>query len=148
MEIRKTQIKTKNRQDYLFSNNLIVNTKDFVSSLLKIYKLSFKSVFSFNIYYIKYTPTKNTNGVSIDRNDNDEDYLYLFFDDVDGHIKKNNGIKYLVLPFTDKNKEALKYKIKLWEKTKRQMKVINDDEPIEYKKDFMKIRFESDDDLP
>ena len=79
MEIRKTQIKTKNRQDYLFSNNLIVNTKDFVSSLLKIYKLSFKGVFSFNIYYIKYTPTKNTNGVSIDRNDNDEDYLYLFF---------------------------------------------------------------------
>ena len=71
-----------------------------------------------------------------------------FFDDVDGHIEKNNGIKYLVLPFTDKNKEALKYNIKLWEKTKRQMKVINDDEPIEYKKDFMKIRFESDDDLP
>ena len=36
----------------------------------------------------------------------------------------------------------------LWEETKRQIEVINDDEPIEYRKDFMKIRFESDDDLP
>ena len=72
----------------------------------------------------------------------------MLFDDVDGHIEKNNGIKYLVLAFTEKNKEALKYNKKLWEKTKRQVKVINDDEPIEYKKDFVKIRFESDDDLP
>ena len=72
----------------------------------------------------------------------------MFFDDVDGQNEKNNGIKYLVLAFTEKNKEALKYNKKLWEKTKRQVKVINDDEPIEYKKDFVKIRFESDDDLP
>ena len=72
----------------------------------------------------------------------------MLFDDVDGHIEKNNGIKYLVLAFTEKNKEALKYNKKLWEKTKRQVKVINDDEPIEYKKDFVKIRLESDDDLP
>ena len=36
----------------------------------------------------------------------------------------------------------------LWEETKRQIEVINDDEPIEYRKDFMKIKFESDDDLP
>ena len=28
------------------------------------------------------------------------------------------------------------------------MEVINDDEPIEYRKDFMKIKLESDDDLP
>ena len=25
---------------------------------------------------------------------------------------------------------------------------MNDDEPVEYRKDFMKIKFESDDDLP
>ena len=28
------------------------------------------------------------------------------------------------------------------------MEVINDDEPIEYRKDIMKIKLESDDDLP
>ena len=33
---------------------------------------------------------KNSNRVSIDRTDNDEGYLYLFFDDVDGYIEENN----------------------------------------------------------
>ena len=32
--------------------------------------------------------------------------------------------------------------------SKRQNKVINVDEPIEYRKDSMKIMFESDDNLP
>ena len=32
--------------------------------------------------------------------------------------------------------------------SKRQNEVINDDEPIEYRKDSMKIMFESDDNLP
>ena len=34
------------------------------------------------------------------------------------------------------------------EETKRQIEVINDDEPFKYRKNFMKIKFESDDDLP
>ena len=63
--------------------------------------------------------------MSIDRTDNDEDFLYLFLDDAYGCIEKTNGIKYLVLDSTDKNKEALKYYKKLWEETKRQIKVIN-----------------------
>ena len=72
----------------------------------------------------------------------------MFLNDVDGYIEENDGIKYLVFASTDKNKEALKnYKI-LWEETKKQIEVINDDETIECRKDFMKIRFESDDDLP
>ena len=50
--------KLKNLPGYLFNGNLIVNIKDFDSSLLKIYKLLFKGVFSVNIYYIKYIPTK------------------------------------------------------------------------------------------
>ena len=44
-------------------------------------------------------------------------------------------------------REALKNHKKLWEETKRQIKVISYDEPIEYRKDFMKIKFQSDDDL-
>ena len=77
-----------------------------------------------------------------------KDFLYLFLNDVDGYIDENHGIKYLVFASTDKSKEALKNYKKLWEETKRQIEVINDDEPIEYRKDFMKIRFESDNDLP
>ena len=34
------------------------------------------------------------------------------------------------------------------EETKKQIEVTNDNEPIEYRKDFMKIKFELDDDLP
>ena len=78
----------------------------------------------------------------------DKDFLYLFLDDVDGYIDENHGIKYLVFASTDKSKEALKNYKKLWEETKRQTKVINDDEPIECRKYFMKIKFQLDDDLP
>ena len=46
-----------------------------------------------------------------------------------------------------KYEEALKNYKKLWEETKKQIEVINNDEPIEYRKDFMKIDFESDGDL-
>ena len=80
--------------------------------------------------------------------DNDEDYLYFFLDDVDGYIEENDGIKYIVFASTEKNKEALENYKTLWEETKRQIEVINDNEPIKYRKYFMKIRFESDIDLP
>ena len=63
---------------------MIVNIKDFDSSLWKIYKFSFKGVFSLNIYYIKYIPTKTLYHI-----DDDKDYFYLFLDDVDECIKKN-----------------------------------------------------------
>ena len=53
-------MKIKNCPDYLFNDNTIVNVKDFDSRLLEINKLSFKGVFSLNIYYIKYLPTKKS----------------------------------------------------------------------------------------
>ena len=86
MEINIIQMNFKNRPNYLFNDNLIVDINDFDSSQLEINKLSFKGVFSLNIYYIKYIPTISPNCVSIDRTDNDENYLYLFHDDVDGCI--------------------------------------------------------------
>ena len=86
-------MKIKNHPDYLFNDNMIVNIKDFDSSLLEINTLSFKGVFSVSIHYIKYIPTKSFNHVSIDRADNDEDCIYLFLDDLDQYIEKNNGIK-------------------------------------------------------
>ena len=53
MEINIRQMKIKNHPDYIFNDNMIVNIKDFDSSLLEIYKFSFKGVFSLNIYYKK-----------------------------------------------------------------------------------------------
>ena len=117
MQINIRQMKTKNRPDYLFNDNMIVYVKGFDSSLLEINKLSFKAVFSLNIYYIKYIPTKSPNRVSIDRTDNNGSHLYLFLNDIDGYIKESNGIKYLAFTSTDKNREAFKNYKKLWEKT-------------------------------
>ena len=71
---------------------------------MKINKLSFKGVFSVNIYYISYITMKLPDNVNID----DEDFLYLTFNNVDGYLMKNDGIKYLVFNSTDENKEALK----------------------------------------
>ena len=120
-------MKIKNRQDYLFNGNMIVNIKDFDTNLLKINKLSYKGVFSLNIYFIKYISTKNLNHMGVNH---DKDFLYLFLNDVDGYIDENHGIKYLVFASTDKSKEALKSYKKFWEETKRQIEVINDDGPI------------------
>ena len=127
---------------------MIVSIKDFNCSLLKLNKSSSKGVFCLNIYYIKYILTKSPNRVSIDRTNNDKDYLYLFLDDVDGYIEENDGIKYLVFIPTEKKQRRLKNYKKLWEETKRQIEVINDDEPIKCRKDFMKIKFVSDDEFP
>ena len=84
---------------------MVVSIKDFDSSLLEINKSSFKGAFSLNICCTKYIPTKSLNHVSINRTDNHEDFLYLFLDDVDGHIEKNNAIKYLVFTPTEKTKK-------------------------------------------
>ena len=49
MQVNIRQIKI-NCPDYLFNNNMFVIINDFDSNLLEINKLSFKGVFSLNIY--------------------------------------------------------------------------------------------------
>ena len=62
--------------------------------------------------------------------DDNKDFSYLFLSDVDVYIKENDGIKYLAFTPTKKNKKVLKNYKKLWEETKKQIEVMNDDEPI------------------
>ena len=141
-------MKIKNRPDYLSNVNMIVNIKDLDSSLLEKNKLSFKGVFSLNIYYTKYIPTKIPNCVSIGRMIMMKIFFICFLMMQIDTFKKNNQIKYLIFTPTEKNKETLRNYKKLRELTKRQIKVINDDEPTEYRKNFMKIKFESDHGFP
>ena len=54
----------------------------------------------------------------------------------------------MIFASTDKNKEVLRKYTKLWDKIKNQIETISGNKQIEYGKDFIKIRFESDDDLP
>ena len=63
-------------------------------------------------------------------------------------MKKKNGNKYLVLDDVDENKKVLKKYEEVWEGIKKGIETINSGEKIEYEKDFLKIRFESNDNLP
>ena len=55
------------------------------------------------------------------------------------------GNNYLSLIFTDKKKEVfIKYK-EFWDKIKNLIKKINGGKAGKYEKDFMKIKFNSDD---
>ena len=53
----------------------------------------------------------------------------------------------MIFDFIDKSKEVLEKYTELWKEIKNQIETINVPEPIKYKRDFMKIGFESDDDL-
>ena len=143
------QYKAKNIKscsDYLCNDTIknMIGLKNFDLWLLKKFNLSFKGVFNVNIYDIEYITMKSLDHKNIDN----EEFLYLVFNNVNWYIKENNEVKYLVFASTDENKEPLKKYIKLWEETKSQIEAINNYELIRYKKDFMKIRFDSDDGFP
>ena len=121
----------------------MINNKRFDSSLLGIDKISFKSIDAVT-YHIKCITMKSLDHGNIEC----ENSLLSFVNNVDGYIEKENEDKYLIFASTDQNKEALKKYTEIWDEIKNQMKTINGGKQIEYKKDFMKIRFESDDDLP
>ena len=74
--------------------------------------------------------------------------LFLVFNNVEACIEENNEDKYLIFASKDKNKEALENYTELWDRIKDQIELISDNKPVKYENDFMKIKFESDDDLP
>ena len=95
-----------------------------------------------NICYIVYVtkiPEYNINSVNP---------LYLFINDLDGFIHEKNGNKYLNITLTDSNNDVLIKYSEVWNGTKNQTKKINNDSVVEYDKDYMKIKFDSDDNFP
>ena len=78
---------------------------------------------------------------------NSENPFYLIIDKVNGCIEEKNGNKYLTLVFTDKNKEVLIKYTELLDKVKNLIKKNNGGKAVEYEKDFMKIKFNSDNSL-
>ena len=67
-------------------------------------------------------------------------YLLIMQMDI---LKKKGMNKYLVFDSTDENKELLKK----WNEIRDKIKKISSDE-CDYEKDYMKIKFNSDDNLP
>ena len=73
---------------------------------------------------------------------------YLIVHEVDGFIEKKEGNKHLNFAFTDTNSEVLKKYAEIWSGIKDQIKAMNNGKSGEYGKDYMKIKFNSDDDFP
>ena len=56
--------------------------------------------------------------------------------------------KYLVFDSTDESKEVLQKYTELWDGIKNKIETINGSKEGEYGNDFMKIKFDTDDNLP
>ena len=81
---------------------------------------------------------------SINKNIDSENPLCLTFSDVDAYIiEKGNENKYLIFALMKNNKKLLGIYKKLWNQIKIQTETINGGESIKYKKDIMRIRFDS-----
>ena len=61
---------------------------------------------------------------------------------------RKNGNKYLIFDSVDENKEVLKKYADVWDGIKNKIKEITGGEENDYGKDYMKIKFNSDDNLP
>ena len=133
------EINSKSRIYYFFDD--MINIKDFNPSLIKIDEKSFKNI---HIYYIGYITMKDSDHVKI----NSVNPLYLINGEVDGYIEKNIGNKYLTFASADKNKKVLEKYTKLWDEIKYHIRTINAGKSADFDKDYIKIKFNSDDDLP
>ena len=126
--------------------------------MLKIYKKSYKNFGIYNIGYItkkKIDDCKNIDSVNplyllIDHAGGyvkDLNSLYLNIDHTSGCIKKKGENKYFVFDPTDENKELLKKYNDVWNGIKSKIKEVDDSE-CDYEIDYMKIKFNSNDNLP
>ena len=108
---------------------------------LKIDKKSYKNIGIYNIGYI----TKKT------IHDCEKIYsvnpLYLLIDHSNGYIEEKGVNKYLVFESTQENKELPKKYNDVLNVIKYKIKEVSDSE-FDYEKDYMKIKFNSDDNLP
>ena len=98
-----------------------------------------------DIYYIRYITIKEIGDCS---NIYSVNPLHVITGKVDGYIKENNRNKYLVFDSTDENKKIFKKYRQLWDGIKNEIETINGGKKAEYSKDFMKIKFNTDDNLP
>ena len=130
----------KNRTYYFFND--MINIKDFDASLIKIDKKSYKNIGIYNIGYITIKSIDDCENI------NSVNPLYLMIGEADRYIEKSNGNKYLTFASTEKNKEVLEKYTKLWDGIEYHIQTINADKSGEYGKDYMKIKFNSDDNLP
>ena len=133
------QINIKNRTYYFYND--IIDLKDFDARLLKIDKKSYKNIGIYNIGYITIKKINNCENI------NSANPLYLLNDHASEYIEEKVVNKYSIFDSTDENKELLKKHNDVWNGIRDKIKEVLSDE-CDYEKDYMKIKFNSDDNLP
>ena len=133
------QINIKNWTYYFYND--IIDVKNFDAKLLKFDKKSYKNIGIYNTGYItikKFDDYEKIYSVNP---------LYVLICHANGYIEKKGVNKYLVFDSTDENKELLKKYNDVFNGIRDKIKEINRGE-CEYEKDYFKIKFNSDDNLP
>ena len=133
------QINIKNGAYYFYND--MIDIKSFDSDLLQIDKKLYKDIGIYNIGYItikKVDAYENIYSVNP---------LYLTINHGSGYSEEKGVNEYLVFNSTDENKELLKKYDDVFNGIRNKIKKVSGNE-CDYEKDYMKIRFNSDDDLP
>ena len=125
---------------YYFYND-IIDLETFNSKNLKLDKKMYKKLDIFNIGYVAIKKVGDCYDV------NSVNPLYLCINNASGYIKEDWTDKYLVFDSTDENKELLKNDNDVFDGLIDKIKKIDDDW-LEYTKEYMQIKFNSDDILP
>ena len=109
--------------------------------MLKIDKSSYKNIGIYNIRYITIKKIDDCENIY------SGNPLYLHIYHANEYIEEKGVNKYLIFDSTDKNKELLKKHSDVFNGIGEKIKEISSGE-CDYENDYMKIKFNSDDNLP
>ena len=133
------QIDIKNRTYYFYND--IIDLENFKWNLLKIDKKSYKDI---GIYIIGYITIKKIGDCE---NIYSINPLHLRITHANGYIEEINENRYLIFDSRDENKELLKKCNDVFNEIIGKIKKLSNDE-CDYEKDYRKIKFDSDDNVP
>ena len=115
----------------------MINVLNFKASNLKLDK---KNSLSLDVYFIGYVDKKS------EWNVNSVNPLYLLINRVYGFVSEENGNKYLTIDNISKNDVLKKYD-QVFAEIKHHINKTDGSEVV-YEKDYMKIKFSTDDSIP
>ena len=134
-------VKQKTYYCYFYFYNDMISIKNFDPILLKIDKKSYKNIGIYNIGYI------TIKRIDAYENIYSVNPLYLLVNHGYGYIEEKHENKYLIFDTTDEKKELLKKYNDVWNGIKKKIEEVSSG-VCDYEKDYMKIKFNSDDNLP
>ena len=130
-----TQLNIEGKKYYFYDD--LINIKKFNSNNLKLDK---KGVLGNDIYYIGYITKKPLYNIS------SVNPLYLMINKIKGHFEEVDGDKYLII--SSENGGILQKYQEVFDGIKEIIKKINDySYPIKYYDNYMKIKFNTNDNI-